>query len=81
MWSEGRDISDAEVLKDIVSQNNLDWTELQDHMPQAKITLRQNTERAIALGVCGVPTLHHDQALWWGQDRIYDFIVSLNTQQ
>ncbi len=73
MWSKGLDISDPEVLKNIVQTKGLDWEELMNDLPKAKEILKENTKRAEQIGVCGVPSLVWENTIWWGQDRIHDF--------
>ena len=74
MWEQGEDISDVDVLKKIVANHNLQWDQLMEKIPTAKKTLIENTTEAEKHGVCGVPTIQWNKELWWGQDRIFDFL-------
>ncbi len=62
-WAEDRDIADPAVLREF---GDLAATEA----PAIKAALRQNTDEAIAAGVCGVPSFRVGQHLFWGQDRL-----------
>ena len=43
-----------------------------------KAQLRENTERAVAIGACGAPTfLINGQTLIWGQDRLAHVAAAL----
>lgn len=73
LWAEGRDIGQAEVVRTVLGEAGLHASAVLDaaEAPEVKAALRANTERAAALGVCGVPTLElPDGALFWGQDRL-----------
>lgn len=77
MWSKGLDITDPEILKKITTAHGYDWEELMCALPNAKKILKENTTQAETLGVCGVPSWVADNQLWWGQDRIIDFLEHL----
>lgn len=71
-WEQGRDLTDAAVLADVVARAGLPAADLAARIadPAVKARLRANTERALALGVFGVPTFCVDGELFWGQDRL-----------
>ena len=46
--------------------------------PHVKDRLRQNTERAVELGIFGVPTSVIDNQIFWGQDSISMLLGYLN---
>ena len=77
MWSKGIDITDPTELKKIVEKHGYDWECLQKNIHSAKEILRQNTDRAESIGVCGAPSWYANHQLWWGQDRIHDLMKSL----
>ena len=62
-WVEGRDISDPAILRDFGDAEAIE-------KPAIKDQLRQNTDGAIAAGVCGVPSFQVREHLFWGQDRL-----------
>ena len=71
-WVDDRDLGDLDVLAQVLSEAGLDGAALvratQD--PAVKLALRDNTERAQATGVIGVPTFSVGGTLLWGQDRM-----------
>ena len=46
--------------------------------PAVKAALRERTERAIALGVRGVPTVLVGDQAFWGDDRLEDAARALH---
>jgi hypothetical protein len=38
--------------------------------PQVKLQLRENTDKAVSLGIFGVPTLMVGKRLFWGLDAL-----------
>ncbi len=71
-WAEDRNIGDPEVLRNVLVEAGFDADALlagtQD--PAVKAVLRENTERAQALGTCGAPTfVINGEVVLWGQDR------------
>ncbi|MES2739759.1 MAG: 2-hydroxychromene-2-carboxylate isomerase [Pseudomonadota bacterium] len=78
-WEGGQDVSDQATLREIAHQCDLDGEAMaaragQDDIKQA---LRDNTGRAIAAGVFGLPTFALDGALFWGADRIDSLLWQL----
>jgi 2-hydroxychromene-2-carboxylate isomerase len=71
-WAEDRDISTADGLQRVLDDAGFDGVALleQAQQPAVKEALRANTERAVAQGVCGVPTAAVGDQLFWGQDRL-----------
>ena len=79
-WGEGRDLTDWDVLADIVERVGLaspaaaGWTSAdlaaRASAPGVKEALQQRTAEAIAAGVFGVPTFELDGELFWGHDRL-----------
>jgi 2-hydroxychromene-2-carboxylate isomerase len=71
-WRNGRHLSDAAVLKDILDET----VDLDDDLvarsqsPPIKEALREQTDEAIERGVFGVPTIRVDGELFWGNDRL-----------
>lgn len=66
------DIGQPEVIAEILTDLKLDSTALraQAESAETKEALRERTERAIALGIFGSPTLRVGDELFWGGDRI-----------
>jgi 2-hydroxychromene-2-carboxylate isomerase len=71
-WVDGKNTSDAEVVVAVAESIGIDHRELAAGMaqPAVKERLRANTERAIARGAFGVPTLFVGSEMYWGQDRL-----------
>ena len=71
-WGEGRDLTDACVLRAVVDAVGLDAGDLEARIstPEVKQGLRALTEDAIAQGVFGVPTFLHGKEMFWGHDRL-----------
>ncbi len=72
LWEEDRDIGQPAVVADVARAAGLDPDRLLAgaQTPAVKARLFANTEQAMRLGVCGVPTVVlEDGLLVWGQDR------------
>lgn len=78
LWVHGQNIGEPEVLEQVIRDAGLDVETVlaatQD--PAIKAELKENTARAEALGVCGVPSYlvenvegDANPVLIWGQDR------------
>jgi 2-hydroxychromene-2-carboxylate isomerase len=72
-WVDDRNIGDKAVLAAVLDEAGFDGAALlaatQD--PAVKQTLRDNTERAVEIGVFGAPSFHvDDEMLFWGNDRM-----------
>jgi 2-hydroxychromene-2-carboxylate isomerase len=69
-WGGGPGVEDPAVVARIATEAGLDGPALvqQAQSPEAKDKLRLATERAIAAGVFGVPTMVVDGELFWGLD-------------
>jgi 2-hydroxychromene-2-carboxylate isomerase len=73
-FQRGRELSiEAHVLA-AAETSGLDREAAYDAMrdPAIKLTLREATESAHAIGVIGVPTIAVDGELFWGDDRLDD---------
>ncbi|OZI30087.1 2-hydroxychromene-2-carboxylate isomerase [Bordetella genomosp. 10] len=71
-WCEERDISDPEVLRDILRRAGYDAEALFQRAAQADIEAiyRRNTDAAVAAGVFGSPSYVFEGEVFWGQDRL-----------
>jgi 2-hydroxychromene-2-carboxylate isomerase len=71
-WGEGRSLTDAAVLEDVVTSVGLDADRLAERIAATGIkeALRRSTEEALDRGVFGVPTFVYDDELFWGHDRM-----------
>ena len=70
-WVDDRDISSEEVLADILTQEGFppEFVET-TQSDQYRQILREATEDAARLGLCGVPSFLVGNQLFWGQDRL-----------
>lgn len=70
-WVDSREISSREVITDVVTRAGHDAAKVLAAIETQEIKddLRARTERGIALGIFGVPTIIVDGELYWGQDR------------
>lgn len=66
LWTTGADPADPNVLAALANSLGVDPTELTSD--DVKLQLRRETERALELGVFGVPTCLVDGQLFWGAD-------------
>jgi 2-hydroxychromene-2-carboxylate isomerase len=72
-WGDNRNIGDKKILVDVLDEAGFDGKALLEGTadPAVKAVLRENTERAQSLGVCGAPTfVVNSDVVIWGQDRI-----------
>lgn len=70
-WSEGRDVESPATLGDVLSSLRMDVALLAAiATPAVKERLRAQVERALALGVFGVPSFVLGTELFWGHDRL-----------
>lgn len=73
-FAEDRDIGSREVLASLLAElgHDVEGTLSRADSPAVKDALRAETERAIALGIFGAPSLVVGSELFWGNDRIED---------
>jgi 2-hydroxychromene-2-carboxylate isomerase len=75
VWAEGRSADDSEHWAELMRELAVDDAETRIAAPEVKNELRQNTEKAIAAGVFGVPGFVLDGEVFWGYDSI-DFLLA-----
>ena len=68
IFAEGQDIEDADAWRVLTAELNVPDADTRLADPRVKTELIQNTERAIARGVYGVPTVAYGGELFWGND-------------
>jgi len=72
MWEDGDNMSDPAVFAAVMTKAGLDGAGLlaaaQD--PAVKSKLADNTDRAVARGVFGVPTFFVEDDMFFGKDRL-----------
>lgn len=71
-FAEDRDIADLAVIQSILRELNLPADRIVERAQSAenKEALKQQTSRAIALGLFGAPSFTVGQELFWGNDRL-----------
>jgi 2-hydroxychromene-2-carboxylate isomerase len=70
-WAEARDVSQEDVLTELLRGAGLDAAEVlaRAKSPELEARLTRDTEAAIARGVFGVPTIFVGDEMFWGNDR------------
>lgn len=73
-WGAGADLGDPVAIASLLDAASLPGTELVSRTrdPAIKAALADETARAIAAGVFGVPTMIVGDELVWGNDRLSD---------
>jgi 2-hydroxychromene-2-carboxylate isomerase len=72
-WVDDRDLADPAVLRAVASAAGVAAATIDRALapdPALKQALVDNTDEAIAAGVCGVPSFRVRGHLFWGQDRL-----------
>ena len=72
-WSEGKDISQEDLLLDIAKNSNLNTEEFIKFISsqQAKELLINNTDELIKRGGFGSPTFFYKEKMFFGNDRLH----------
>ncbi len=75
-FAEDRDISSQEVVTDILKSIGKDGDEYlcRTEIPEFKALLREQTAKAMSLGIFGAPSFISRNELFWGNDRLEDAI-------
>ena len=70
-WAEARDISQPEVVRDLLAVAGLDVERAMERADSEEMRerLERDTQEAIARGVFGVPALFVGEEMFWGNDR------------
>ncbi|HSF62934.1 MAG TPA: 2-hydroxychromene-2-carboxylate isomerase [Paracoccaceae bacterium] len=77
-WAEERDISDDDVVRDVLARQGFDPAIADRGMLMAAETYAANLEEAVSRGVFGAPFYIVDGAeKFWGQDRLDDLDLFL----
>jgi 2-hydroxychromene-2-carboxylate isomerase len=71
-WQYGKDITDENVLKELLIAEKLDAEKILSlhESKEIKIAVKENTARAVKSKVFGVPSLVIDEEVFWGHDRV-----------
>ena len=78
-FAEGRDLAELKHVLAAAEQAGLDPAEVENAIadPSVKDELRDETDRAHARGVFGVPTVAVGDELFWGDDRLEEAAATL----
>ena len=72
MWEDGADMSDAQVVRNVLDKAGLDSATLLTLAddPEVKAELIASTEAAAKRGAFGVPTFFVGEDMFWGKERL-----------
>ena len=72
IWEQGLDVTDADTLGKILHNGGFDGQELlaRTQDPAIKQALMDNTEKAVARGAFGIPTMFVDGEIYFGKERL-----------
>ncbi len=72
IWEQGLDVADSEALGKILADSGFDAQELfaKTQDPAIKQALIDNTEKAVARGAFGIPTMFVDGEMYFGKERL-----------
>lgn len=75
MWRDGKNVGDAEVLGEVLSEAGLDASAILGRIGDAdvKAQLKANSDEAVERGAFGAPTFFVDGEMFFGNDRL-DFL-------
>ena len=74
VWSQQRNIADEKTLAELLKENNLPASCLeQSHSQTVQVQYEKYTQMAIDAGVFGAPSYVFNGEIFWGQDRL-DFV-------
>lgn len=81
-WAEGKDLSSAEVIAEVLSGAGFNATVVMEAMtqPENKQALIETTNAAAERGVFGAPTMFVNDEIYFGQDRL-DWVERALTMQ
>ncbi|HZC18657.1 MAG TPA: 2-hydroxychromene-2-carboxylate isomerase [Rubrobacteraceae bacterium] len=76
-FAEDREIGEAVEIRSILDALGRPGARLveQGQAPENKLRLRQQTRRAVELGIFGAPSFVVGEELFWGDDRLEDALV------
>jgi 2-hydroxychromene-2-carboxylate isomerase len=76
---DGDHLADVETVLDAAERAGMDRAATASALQsqEVKDRLREETDRALARGVIGVPTVAVGEQLFWGDDRLEDAVAAL----
>ena len=73
MWENDKNLSDIEVLKEILNENDFDVNAIIEIVTSqaCKDELIKNTDEAVSRGAFGVPTFFLNEQIFFGKDHLH----------
>ena len=83
MWEQDKNISDVEVLKEVLKEGNLDVESIMEIVlsQDCKDKLIKNTDDAVNKGCFGVPTFFYDNQIFFGKDHLHQLEQYINSNK
>ena len=83
MWEEDKNLSDADVLQEVLKQNGFDVSAIFEIVTSqtCKDKLISNTDSAVSKGAFGVPTFFLDDQIFFGKDHLYQLELYINSKK
>ena len=82
IWEQGLDVTDADLLGNILADGGFDAQELlaRTQDPAIKQALIDNTEQAVERGAFGIPTMFVEGEIYFGKERLGQIEEQLASQ-
>jgi len=83
MWEKDKNISDIEVLKEVLAEARLDVESIIEIVVSqaCKDKLISNTDDAVKRGSFGVPTFFYDDQIFFGKDHLHQLEQYINSHK
>ena len=83
MWEDDKNISDIDVLQDILKENNFDVDSIMNIVTsqECKDKLIANTDNAVSRGAFGAPTFFFEDQIFFGKDHLYQLEEYINSKK
>ena len=83
MWENDKNISDIDVLQEILKENNFDVASIMNIVTsqECKDKLIANTDNAVSRGAFGAPTFFFEDQIFFGKDHLYQLEKYINSKK
>ena len=83
MWENDKNISDIDVLQEILKENNFDVASIMNIVTsqECKDKLIANTDKAVSRGAFGAPTFFFEDQIFFGKDHLYQVEEYINSKK
>ena len=83
MWENDKNISDIDVLQEILKENNFDVASIINVVTsqECKDKLIANTDKAVSRGAFGAPTFFFEDQIFFGKDHLYQLEEYINSKK